>query len=187
MQAHDMPFTKLINVDQGAHEHFHVPKYQREYTWKKWQWEQLLNDIEDNDNGYFMGSIICVNDTQPMLAGDEMIFELVDGQQRLTTLSLLLVAIHWKLNLVLPQYMPEDIEDKEDVTSCLTNIRAKLIKRKRDARPGEPGAFNVGRNVYFLRVQPSSQNHNLADYRYLLSEAVYLRINKNQLIVEIVF
>jgi len=47
MQAHDMPFTKLINVDQGAREHFHVPKYQREYTWKKWQWEQLLNDIED--------------------------------------------------------------------------------------------------------------------------------------------
>jgi hypothetical protein len=32
MQAHDMQFTKLINVDQGAREHFHVPKYQREYT-----------------------------------------------------------------------------------------------------------------------------------------------------------
>ena len=70
MQAHDMPFTKLINVDQGAREHFHVPKYQREYTWKKWQWEQLLNDIEDNDPGYFMGSIICVNDMQSITAGD---------------------------------------------------------------------------------------------------------------------
>ena len=57
MQASDMPFTRLINVDQGAREHFHVPKYQREYTWGKWEWEQLLNDIEDNDPGYFMGSI----------------------------------------------------------------------------------------------------------------------------------
>ena len=92
MQAHDMPFTKLINVDQGAREHFHVPKYQREYTWKKWQWEQLLNDIEDNDPGYFMGSIICVNDSQSITAGDELIFEVVDGQQRLTTLSLLLAT-----------------------------------------------------------------------------------------------
>ena len=55
MQATDMPFTKLINVDQGAREHFHVPKYQREYSWGKWQWEQLLNDIEDNDPGYFVG------------------------------------------------------------------------------------------------------------------------------------
>ena len=97
MQAHDMPFTKLINVDQGAREHFHVPKYQREYTWKRWQWEQLLNDIADNDPGYFMGSIICVSDVQSICAGDEIIFEVVDGQQRLTTLSLLLAVIHSKL------------------------------------------------------------------------------------------
>lgn len=171
MQAHDMPFTKLINVDQGAREHFHVPKYQREYTWKKWQWEQLLNDIEDNEPGYFMGSIICVNDTQTITAGDEIIFEVVDGQQRLTTLSLLLAAIHFKLNEALPAYVPVDAEDKEEVTSCLTNIRAKLIKRKKDAKSGEAGAFKVGKNVYFLRVQPSAQNHNLADYLYLLSEA----------------
>src|SRR5258708_6333685 len=171
MQAHDMPFTKLINVDQGARKHFHVPKYQREYTWKKWQWEQLLNDNEDNDPGYFMGSIICVNDAQTISAGDELIFEVVDGQQRLTTLSLLLAVIHWKLNAALPGYVPTDAEDKDEVTSCLTNIRAKLIKRKKDANPGETGAFKVGKNVYFLRVQPSAQNHNLADYLYLLSEA----------------
>jgi uncharacterized protein with ParB-like and HNH nuclease domain len=171
MQAHDMPFTKLINVDQGAREHFHVPKYQREYTWKKWQWEQLLNDIEDNDPGYFMGSIICVNDVQTITAGDELIFEVVDGQQRLTTLSLLLVVIHSKLTTALPEYAPADAEDKDEVTSCLTNIRAKLVKRKKDAKAGEAGAFKVGKNVYFLRVQPSAQNHNLADYLYLLSEA----------------
>jgi hypothetical protein len=171
MQAHDMPFTKLINVDQGAREHFHVPKYQREYTWKKWHWEQLLNDIEDNDPGYFMGSIICVNDAQAITAGDELIFEVVDGQQRLTTLSLLLAAIHSKLNAALPGYSPADTEDKDELISCLTNIRAKLIKRKKDARPGEAGAFKVGKSLYFLRVQPSAQNHNLADYLYLLSEA----------------
>src|SRR5205823_12467226 len=75
MQAHDMPFTKLINVDQGAREHFHVPKYQREYTWGKWEWEQLLNDIEDNDPGYFMGSIICVYDNELPTASDELIFQ----------------------------------------------------------------------------------------------------------------
>jgi len=171
MQAHDMPFTKLINVDQGAREHFHVPKYQREYTWKKWQWEQLLNDIEDNDPGYFMGSIICVNDAQTITAGDEIIFEVVDGQQRLTTLSLVLAAIHAKLTAGMEDYKPADEQDKEEARSCITNIRAKLVKRKKDAKAGEQGAFKVGKNVYFLRVQPSAQNHNLADYLYLLSEA----------------
>jgi uncharacterized protein with ParB-like and HNH nuclease domain len=180
MQAHDMPFTKLINVDQGAREHFHVPKYQREYTWKKWQWEQLLNDIEDNESGYFMGSIICVNDAQTISAGDELIFEVVDGQQRLTTLSLLLAVIHAKLTEVKEDYEPEDEEDMDEVKSCLTNIRAKLIKRKKDAKPGEAGAFKVGHKVYFLRVQPSVQNHNLADYLFLLSEAGILESQPKQ-------
>ncbi len=180
MQAHDMPFTTLINVDQGAREHFHVPKYQREYTWKKWHWEQLLNDIEDNDPGYFMGSIICVIDVQTIASGDELIFEVVDGQQRLTTLSLLLAVIHSKLIAAVESYEPEDKQDKEDATSSITNIRAKLVKRKKDAKPGEAGGFKVGKNLYFLRVQPSAQNHNLADYRYLLSEAGVIEAQPKQ-------
>lgn len=171
MQAHDMPFTQLINVDQGAREHYHVPKFQREYTWRKWQWNQLLDDIEGNDPGYFMGSIICVNDAQAMAAGDEIIYEVVDGQQRLTTLSLLLLAIHSKLKAGLAEFKPADQDDLEEVNSCLNNIRAKLIKKKKDAKPTEFGAFKLGKNVYFLRVQPSAQNHNLADYLYLLSQA----------------
>lgn len=180
MQASQMPFTKLINVDQGAREHFHVPKYQREYTWKKWQWEQLLNDIEENDPGYFMGSIICVNDMQKITTGDELIFEVVDGQQRLTTLSLLLAAIHAKLIAAMATYEPTDEQDKEDAKSCITNIRAKLVKRKKDAKPEEPGAFKVGKNVYFLRMQPSAQNYNWDDYLYILSEAGLIEIQSKQ-------
>ena len=180
MQAAQMPFTKLINVDHGAREHFHVPKYQREYTWKKWQWEQLLNDIEENDPGYFMGSIICVNDMQKITTGDELIFEVVDGQQRLTTLSLLLAAIHSKLTDAMDTYEPTDNQDKEEARSCITNIRAKLVKRKKDAKMEEAGAFKVGKNVYFLRMQPSAQNHNLEDYLYLLSEAGLIETQPKQ-------
>lgn len=171
MQAHDMPFTKLINVDQGAREHFHVPKYQREYTWKKWQWEQLLYDIDDNDPGYFMGSIICVNDNPELPPGEELIYEVVDGQQRLTTLSLLIAAIHSRLVEVIPAYRPDDQEDLEELRSCVANIKAKLVKRKKDGKSSERGAFSIGKNMYFLRVQPSGQNHNLTDYRYILSLA----------------
>ena len=90
-----------------------------------------------------MGSIICVNDAQTITAGDELIFEVVDGQQRLTTLSLLLATIHAKLTATMDDYDPADDQDKEDARSCLTNIKAKLVKRKKDARPGEPGAFKA--------------------------------------------
>ena len=180
MDARNMPFTKLINVDQGAREHFHVPKYQREYTWKKGQWEQLLNDIVDNDPGYFMGSIICVNDSPEVAPGDELVYEVVDGQQRLTTLSLLLAAIHSKLVEAKPAYQPDDEEDKKEIQSCITNIKAKLVKRKKDGKASERGAFAIGKNVYFLRVQPSGQNNNLTDYRYLLCQAGLLENQPKQ-------
>ena len=172
-----MPFSKLINVDQGAREHFHVPKYQREYTWSKWQWDQLLNDIEDNDAGYFMGSIICVSDTSSITAGDEILFEVVDGQQRLTTLSLLLMAIYSKLT---EAPAPADPDDAADFQTSLTNIKAKLLKRKKDAKKNETGSFVVGSNTYFLRVQPSGQNHNLSDYKYLLSQIGLLQPQPKQ-------
>lgn len=171
MQAQHMPFTKLINVDQGAREHFHIPKYQREYTWRRVQWEQLLNDIEDNDPGYFMGSIICVNDSQSLSPGDELIFEVIDGQQRLTTLSLLLAAIYEALKSASTAQGTLSDQDAEDVRNYLTNIRSKLVKRKRDGKANEPGSFLVGKDIFFLRVQPSAQAHNLEDYRYLLGLA----------------
>lgn len=170
MQAHSMPFSKVIDSDQGAREHFHVPKYQREYAWGRKEWEQLLLDIEENDQGYFMGSLICVKDSADPAPGYEFIYEVVDGQQRLTTLSLLLMALYANLTEKLKDYDFDDEEEKEDAQAIPTSIKAKLIKRKKEVLSGEPGGFTVGKHTYFLRVQPSAQNHNLEDYRYMLTE-----------------
>lgn len=64
-----------------------VPIYQRNYAWRKDQIEQLLNDINDMTEGlkekYYLGSLI-VNQLETN------VFEVIDGQQRLTTLYLLL-------------------------------------------------------------------------------------------------
>ena len=64
-----------------------IPIYQRNYAWTKYEIEQLLNDINDIPNDYkgkyYLGSLI-VNQL-----GVNM-FEVIDGQQRLTTLYLLL-------------------------------------------------------------------------------------------------
>jgi hypothetical protein len=171
MQAQSTPFSKVINIAQGAREHFHVPKYQREYTWSRKEWEQLLLDIDENNEGYFMGSLICVKDGPDPLPGDELIYEVVDGQQRLTTLSLLLMAIYANLRKAVDTYSFEDEAAREDTHATLTGLKATLLKRKQDPRPGEIGGFAIGKYTYFLRVQPSAQNHNLEDYRYVLTES----------------
>src|SRR5579872_4823115 len=129
MEAFSMSFSKVITSDQGARDHFHVPKYQREYAWGRKEWEQLLQDIEENDLGYFMGSLICVNDSANRASGDEIIYEVVDGQQRLTTLSLLLMALYANLTKKLTGYSFEDSVEEEETRAIPGSIKAKLIKR----------------------------------------------------------
>ena len=64
-----------------------VPLYQRNFAWRQEQIEQLLQDVyeaykKDNSGNYFIGSLVVLKRPN----GD---FEVIDGQQRLTTLSLI--------------------------------------------------------------------------------------------------
>ncbi len=172
MNAHSMTFAKIISGDQGAREHYHVPKYQREYTWGRWDWERLLQDIDENDPGYFMGSLICVKDGDTPAPGDELIYEVVDGQQRLTTLSLLMMAIYQRLSDLQETHEFDDEEDRQDYQNTLANLRNKLVKKKKQGefRRDELGGWIEQSKMCFLRVKPSSQNQNLTDYQFLLSE-----------------
>ena len=74
---------------------YKIPKYQREYTWGQREWNLLFNDIIENENGYFLGSIICVDKSKSAMNDVEL--EVIDGQQRITSLSLLLVALYTTL------------------------------------------------------------------------------------------
>lgn len=73
---------------------FKVPEYQRQYAWQEAQWEDMWNDIMEvmeNGGSHFLGSIVVVKEDKPF---DELdILEIVDGQQRLVTISLILCLI----------------------------------------------------------------------------------------------
>ena len=172
MNAHSLPFSKIISSDQGAREHYHIPKYQREYTWGVNQWDKLLQDIGENDQGYFMGSIICVNDGEPVSPGDELVYQVVDGQQRLITITLLIMAILQKLSGYKDDIEFDDDEERQDFENSLSSLRNKLLKKKKkgEYRDGEQGGFIEQSKMCFIRVQPSYQNHNYEDYLYILSE-----------------
>ncbi len=98
---------------------FKVPAYQRPYVWKQPEWDKLFDDIEGNDAGYFVGAILCV-DKGNRDEKDYAVCEVIDGQQRLTTLSLLLTAIYSVLN------------DYSEITSVKDNTRlAEKISDKK--------------------------------------------------------
>ncbi|MCQ2841284.1 DUF262 and DUF1524 domain-containing protein [Helicobacter pylori] len=91
----DAKATTLLGFfEENQNNQFVIPIYQRLYSWKKEQCEQLWDDIikiggNDKMNGYFIGSILYVLDgntpSSPLL--------IIDGQQRLTTITLLLIAL----------------------------------------------------------------------------------------------
>jgi len=167
MNATDQDFADILNI-QGNIEHYHVPKYQREYTWGKNEWEQLLIDIEENDKGYFMGSIICIDDNSELGPGEPRIFEIVDGQQRLTTLSIFLMSIYHRLSEFKKDMISSEEED--DYRSKLSNIKKQLIDKKQK-NSSERGCFKDKSDKYcFLRVQPSTQNNNYNDYLKILND-----------------
>lgn len=92
MKAIDRPFTKIIN---GTTQ-FVIPVFQRDYSWTEAQCEQLWTDIlhiadDPTNRGHFLGSVVYVS-TGDSSAGFTK-WLLIDGQQRVTTLALLLIAL----------------------------------------------------------------------------------------------
>lgn len=105
-----------------------IPSYQRPYSWQLEHVEQLLEDIthshESEENEYFIGSMICINK-----GGNT--YEVVDGQQRLTTLSLILLQIK---NMVQHEGVKDDLQKRIlpiDVYSDESS-EPRLIVRKKE-------------------------------------------------------
>ncbi|MSS15036.1 DUF262 domain-containing protein [Porcincola intestinalis] len=142
---------------------YRIPKYQREYTWGINDWDALFNDVTENDCGYFLGSYICVNSGS--LNGT--VLEVIDGQQRFSTLSLLLTALYEKLSALESQM---ELEDKTD----LSNLRSELANKKQILSA-------TGRKYdYTQRLILQKQNMNDEDFSYILSEKGVISAKKSR-------
>jgi len=86
----------LLRILLHGTSHYMIPLFQRTYSWEKSDWETLWYDVletyhADADSRHFLGSI--VSKSLPSTPEGVSRFLLIDGQQRLTTLTLLLAAL----------------------------------------------------------------------------------------------
>ena len=132
---------EILSADGNFY--YTIPKYQREYTWSSREWEALYDDISENNYEYFIGSIICI----PLGDAINPYLEVIDGQQRLTTISLFLTAIYTHLK----EHKDEMSEEDEDILPSLK----KSLKSKNS--PNE------------MKLVPQVQNHNLDDFNHLMN------------------
>jgi len=112
-----------INRVLDGKNRFMVPDYQRAYSWDDARVEELWNDLmensENSDRLYLLGPVVTVKKT----GADSPVSEIVDGQQRLVTLTLLFCALRDSL----AKHEPEEGGDKADYDDLIKDI-SKLIK-----------------------------------------------------------
>ena len=121
--------TTPLTVSQLLHssnEQFVIPPYQRRYSWQKKQIIQLFDDLQNLSDGekHFLGSIVCL--TESHTAGVNPL-ELVDGQQRMTTLILILDTIKDKYEELNDQREANRIEDLVTCNDINRNPISKII------------------------------------------------------------
>ncbi|GHJ54459.1 hypothetical protein Nm8I071_37660 [Nonomuraea sp. TT08I-71] len=105
LKAHEHPLKKIFSADFD----FAIPHYQRPYAWGTEQALQLLDDLEDAlvrdaAEPYFLGSLVLVKPDENAPQAD-----VIDGQQRLTTVSILLAVLR-------------DLAKDDEVTAVLRDM-----------------------------------------------------------------
>ena len=152
---------------------YHIPPYQRPYAWTTEHVEELLDDLQDalrrnSDEPYFLGSIVLIkSDGEPKS-------EVVDGQQRLTTLTMLLCVLR-------------DISNADNLDVFIrqagneykgTEDRFRLSARQRDRDFFEDKIQRKNSLEEFLQLDPvafsDSQMHMYQNVKHFRQELVKL-------------
>lgn len=134
---------------------YRIPKYQREYTWSINDWNALFNDVTENDSGYFLGSYICVDNE----SSNDNTLELIDGQQRFSTLILLLTSLYEKLSNLKGEMDDDELNE-------WVNLKNELAEKQQVHLPD-----GKKKTDYLPRLYLQKQNMNNDDFLHILSNA----------------
>ncbi|GAA6850450.1 DUF262 and DUF1524 domain-containing protein [Helicobacter pylori] len=177
MEADVMKLLDFIGKSQEKQ--FVIPIYQRVYSWEKEQCEQLWDDIiktggNDQIEGHFIGSIVFVHDGIYTTNHNELL--IIDGQQRLTTITLLLTALRNYLNdedEFLEKFSRQKIQNR-----YLINSDEKDDKRFKFIL-SEPDRDTLLSLIDENRRKPSEPSSKIMENFKLFEE--WIRKNTNQL------
>ncbi len=114
--------SNILEYMNGTRQ-YSIPIYQRAYSWKSEQCQRLWSDIElmhnENKKGHFVGSIVRIDEVSAAGFPKAMI---IDGQQRLTTLTILLIALR---DYIRTHNIQSNITDAEIMDTALINPHKK--------------------------------------------------------------
>lgn len=116
MDAKEKTIAQILNDN----EKLIIPIFQRDYSWREDNWKQLWGDIKSGykeQKYHYMGSVVLVENNK--------VKEIVDGQQRITTLSMLYLAIIKNFLLLINNNI-----NKEDNLKRVEDIRNNIVHKR---------------------------------------------------------
>lgn len=147
-----------------------IPFFQRTYVWNKENWEDLLSELLNGTKSHFLGSIILKQ--LQTAAGEAKQLEVVDGQQRLTTLSILLKALYETFPSEIKENCKSDIWGvlfyKKDYASASYEI--KIEHSQSDANAYQT-VIHASIDGNFMLEDVNENSHKILQcYKYFLTE-----------------
>lgn len=127
IQASEQPIAKIFSSEYS----FIIPDFQRPYSWGRDQVDELLDDLtyfafQEGDvgdlNPYFLGSIVVIKGGDPAA-------KVIDGQQRLTTLTILFTVLRELLPDLKESITKRICEPGDEIEGILPKVRLSLRKR----------------------------------------------------------
>ncbi|WP_168567137.1 DUF4268 domain-containing protein [Crateriforma spongiae] len=174
MKADAQPLSDILSNNIQ----YLIPFFQRSYSWERDNWDRLGDDIqsllvEDLSKKHFLGPLVC--SLQSALPGKVSQYQLIDGQQRLTTLSVLLVALRDEAKRVGDaklaaqierHYLINEFEEKLDRYKLLPRtgdreLFSALVDRK---RADDPNSRLTAAHDFFMKF---IRTHAHNDDQYL--------------------
>lgn len=154
--------------------HYVIPRYQRAYAWEDKEIVQLIDDINDIDSSenYYIGSLVVSK-----IQGKAETYEVVDGQQRLTTLFLLLqyLVSEGALEGEIGQTLTFDCRSKSKYT--LSNIQQILTNKKLSADQEESIDQSILNGIKAIRQKfTSDKGLNKDEFVSRLQHVILYRI-----------
>ena len=164
----------------GNGKSYRVPPYQREYSWTDEQWEDLWNDIHDlrqeSGNDHYMGALVVEGKS-------DREFLIIDGQQRLATISLLALAVINKLCKMADQGVEPEKNRERSV-----NLRNRFIGEKDPASLIEASRLHLNEaddgfyQDYLVQMRPPHNPKGLPKSNRLLWQCFqYFQNNLDQI------
>ncbi|MGL4759579.1 MAG: DUF262 domain-containing protein, partial [Patescibacteria group bacterium] len=162
----DVQELKLSRFLEGYDKNFIIPVYQRDYAWKRADCQKLWNDlltlVNQGDKTHFLGTIVTINTGRDK-------YSVIDGQQRLTTSTLLLLAI----NAFLSKISESDRTTEEQklivqVQDFLINKYETNNNTKIKLKPNKQD--NDSFVKLFNKDYSSSENNIYSNFRFFLDK-----------------